>query len=200
MSQLKTRLQALSLLDRAFTAVTDEELDTLLAALPDDHRNAIDEICDSPEGGFTDPAARRAAVRANAASGRLNGMLEQLSTVMSDPCLHQCIELLGDASDNPTEDQFLATVPTLLEAHGLAAVRLMMASSIAGEAAASIMLTRVLKGHETLGLPEVVAAPVVVAPARVADDDTKARRKAAKEKKQAEARARRDQQAKAKHR
>lgn len=200
MSQLKTRLQALSLLDRAFSAVTDEELETLLAALPDDHRAAIDEICDSPEGGFTDPTARHAAVRANAAGGRLNGMLERLSTVMSDPCLHQCIELLGDASDNPTEDQFLDTVPTLLEAHGRAAVRLMVASSIAGEAAASVMLTRVLKSHETLGLPEVVAAPVVVAPARIADDDTKARRKAAKEKKQAESRARRDQQAKAKHR
>lgn len=200
MSQLKNRLQALSLLDRAFSAVTDSELEALIASLPDDHRTAIDEICEAPEGGFTDPTARVTSVRALAAGGRLNGALEQISTVLSDPCLHQCIELLGSASENPSEDEFLATVPTLTEAHGVAAVRLMMASSIAGEAAASVMLTRLLKSHETLAVPAAVAAPVVVAPAQVADEETKARRKAAKEKKQAEARARREQQARAKNR
>ena len=59
MSQLKNRLQALSLLDRAFTAVTDSELEALIASLPDDHRSAIDEICEAPEGGFTDPTGEQ---------------------------------------------------------------------------------------------------------------------------------------------
>ena len=45
MSQLKTRLQALSLLDRAFASLTDDELEALVASLPDDHREAVDEIC-----------------------------------------------------------------------------------------------------------------------------------------------------------
>ena len=64
MSQLKTRLHALTLLDRAFSAMTDDELASTVAALPDDHRTAIDELCGAREGGFTDPAARALAMRA----------------------------------------------------------------------------------------------------------------------------------------
>ena len=52
MSQLKNRLQGLSLLDRAFSSLTDAELEALVASLPDDHREAIDSICDAKEGGF----------------------------------------------------------------------------------------------------------------------------------------------------
>ena len=44
MSQLKNRLQALTLLDRAFSAMTDEELATLVATLPEDHVTALDEV------------------------------------------------------------------------------------------------------------------------------------------------------------
>ena len=35
MSQLKNRLQALTLLDRAFAAITDEELVAIVTTLPD---------------------------------------------------------------------------------------------------------------------------------------------------------------------
>ena len=69
MSQLKNRLQALSLLDRAFAALTDAEIEALVASLPDDHRDAIDQICGAKEGGFDDPAARTLALRATAARG-----------------------------------------------------------------------------------------------------------------------------------
>lgn len=200
MSQLKTRLQALSLLDRAFAATTDAELEALVAALPDDHRTAIDEMCGAREGGFDDAAARTMAMRGFAARGRMNGGLEQLCTVLTDPCLADCIERLGDNSDHPTEEQFLEVAPTLVESFGLATVRMMMATAIAGEAEASPMLTRLLKHDETLGLPPAEASEVTVRPAPHADDDVKAKRKAAKERKQAEARARREQQAKAKHR
>ena len=111
MSQLKTRLQALSLLDRAFSALTDAELEAAVAALPDDHREAIDSIVDAKEGGFEDPAARTLAMRATAARGRMTGHLEQLATVLCDPCLAKCIEALGDNADNPTEEQLLEVTP-----------------------------------------------------------------------------------------
>lgn len=200
MSQLKIRLQALSLLDRAFAAMTDEELATLVASLPDDHVEALDELCGAREGGFTDADARNLAVRATAARGRMNGGLEQISTLITDPALAKCIEMLGDNSDNPSEEQLLEVTPTIIEEFGLATTRLMLASSIAGEAAASVMLTRVLKHDETLALPPVEMPDVEVLPARTADEETKAKRKAAKEKKQAEARKAREQQQRARHR
>ncbi|MBI4934121.1 MAG: hypothetical protein HY828_09600 [Actinobacteria bacterium] len=197
MSQLKNRLQALSLLDRAFASLTDAELESLVASLPDDHREAVDDICGAKEGGFTDPAARTLAMRATASRGRKTGELEQLSTIVTDPCLAKCIEMLGDHSDNPTEPQLLEITPTLIEDFGLGCTRLMLATSVAGEAAASVMLTRVLKHDETLGLPPAPVAETTLLPAPQADEDLKAKRKAAKEKKQADARARREQQLRA---
>ncbi len=200
MSQLKNRLQALSLLDRAFSAMTDEELATLVASLPEDHVNALDDLCGAREGGFTDADARNLAVRATVARGRMNGGLEQISTLITDPALAKCIELLGENSENPTEEQLLDATPTIVEAFGLATTRLMLASSVAGEAPAAEVLTRVLKHDETLALPPVERVEVEVLPARTADDETKAKRKAAKEKRQADARKAREQQLKARHR
>ncbi|MDO8362981.1 MAG: hypothetical protein Q7V88_08785 [Actinomycetota bacterium] len=200
MSQLKNRLQALTMLDRAFSAINDDELAALVATLPDDHREALDELCGAHEGGFTDTAARTLAMRATAARGRMNGGLEQIATLVTDPCLAKCIDLLGKNSDNPTEPQLLEITPALVEEFGLPATRLMLASSIAGEAAASAMLTRVLKHDETLALPPAERTDVEVLPARTADEETKAKRKALKEKKQAEARKAREQQQKARHR
>ena len=199
---MKNRLQALNLLDRALAAMSDDELEALVASLPDDHRVAIDTLSDGPEDGFTEPAARTLAVRTAAARGRVNGTLEQLTTVLCDVCLADCIEALGDNADNPSHDQLLEVTPGLIDTHGLATVRLMLAGSVAGEAAASAMLLDVLKHDETLALPAREAtetAPIVVNVA-TADDETKAKRKAAKERKQAEARARRDQQARARNR
>ena len=199
MSQIKNRLQALTLLDRAFGALSDAELEALVASLPDDHREALDEVCGA-EDGFTDAVARTQAMRATAARGRVNGTLEQLATVLTDLCLAKCIELLGDASDNPSHDELLAVTPALIEEFGLGTTRLMLASSVAGEAAASVMLTSVLRNDETLKLPPVERTEIAVLPARTADEDTKAKRKAIKERKQAEAAARRAQQQKARHR
>lgn len=197
---MKNRLQALSLLDRALATMTDDELEALLAALPDDHRDAIDKMCGAREGGFEEAAARVLAVRTTAARGRMSGLLEQIATVLTDPCLAECITELGDHADNPSEAQLQKVTPGLIEHHGLATVRLTYASSVAGEAQASVLLTRLLKFDPVLALPEreEPAAPAVLV--REVDEETKAKRKAAKERKQAEARARREQQARARSR
>lgn len=200
MNQLKTRLQALALLDRAFTAVTDDELEALVASLPDDHRDALDRLCGARDGSFSDPAARTLAMRGTAARGRMNGGLEQLTTLICDPCLADFIEALGDHSDNPTEAQLLEVTPALIEKHGLPTVRLTMAGSVAGEAAAAPTLIRLLKHHEELGLPPEVREGAVVLPAAQADEELRAKRRAAREQKKADANARRLQQLKAKKR
>jgi hypothetical protein len=198
---MKNRLQALSMLDRALATMTDDELEALIASLPDDHRAAIDKLAGAREGGFEESAARILAVRATAARGRMSGVLEQITTVLTDPCLADCITELGDHSDNPSEEDLQRITPGLIERHGLGTVRLTYAASVAGEAQASTTLTRLLKHDPVLALPAreaVDTAPVVRA--READEETKARRRAAKERKQAEARTRREQQAKARNR
>lgn len=199
MNQMKNRLQGLTLLDRAFTAMTDSELESLVASLPEDHRTALDEICGAREGGFTESSSRLLAIRATAARGRLNGVLEQITTLLCDPCLADCIEALGDHSDNPTEAELLEATPALIDKHGLATVRMMMAGSVAGEAAASVILTRLLKHDETLALPPVEREEISVLPPPTADEELKAKRKAAKAAKQADAKARREQRERARH-
>lgn len=201
MTALKTRLQALSLLDRAFAALTDEELTTLFGELPEDHQQALDKIAGARgEDGFEDEASRLLALRATVARGRMNGGLEQITTILCDPCLAQCIEALGDHADNPTEEQLKEVTPALVEKWGVPTVRMMLAGSIAGEAAASAMLTRLLKTDDELALPPEAPRETVLLPAPHADDELKAKRRAAKEAKQAEARARREQQLRAKNR
>jgi hypothetical protein len=199
MNQMKTRLQGLTLLERAFAATTDEELAALVAGLPDEHRDSLDSVLGAREGGFTDPATRVLAMRATAARGRMNGGLEQITTLLCDQCLADCIEALGEHADNPTEPQLLEVTPGLIDKHGLPTVRMMMAGSVAGEAAAAVALTRLLKHDETLALPAVEPEATTVLPPPQADADVKARRKAAKLAKQADARARREQRERARH-
>jgi hypothetical protein len=199
MNQMKNRLQGLTLLDRAFTAMTDDELEALVATLPDDHRKALDETCGAREGGFTEPSTRTLAMRATAARGRLNGGLEQITTLLCDVCLAACVEALGDHADNPTEAELLDVTPALVDKFGVPTVRLMMAGSVAGEALASVTLTRLLKHDETLALPAVEHEEVAVLAPPTADEEIKAKRKAAKAAKQADAKARREQQARARH-
>jgi hypothetical protein len=201
MSQMKNRIGALALLDRAFAAMSDDDVAALVDKLPDDHRTALDRLAGArDESGFSDPDARILAVRATAARGRLNGGLEQITTVLADPVLAQCITALGDHADHPSRDQLREITPALVEEWGVPAVRLMLAGSIAGEASASVMLTDVLKHDETLALPPVERQEAVVLPPAKADDDVKAKRRAAREAKQAEARHRREQQARARNR
>jgi hypothetical protein len=200
MNQMKTRLAALTLLDRAFQAMSDDDLSTVIESLPDGHVASLDAIADGPKDGFTDPAARITALRVAAARGRIGGQLEQICTVLTDPALADCITALGDHADHPTEEQLLAVTPELVDKHGVPAIRLMMASAVVGEAAASPMLIGLLKNEGEFALPAVQAREVEVLAPKVVSDDIKAKRQAAKDAKKAAARARREQQARAGHR
>ena len=191
---MKTRLQSLGLLDRALRATTDEELDAVLGALGDDHREAVERLA----GGAATPDA----VREAAAKGRIDGTMESLALVLTDACLADCIEQLGDHADNPTSDQLRAVLPGLIERHGLGVTRLMLASTLAGEAAASAVIRDLLKHDDTVKLPpaEATSSGPAARPPDAASADVKARRQDVKRRKQAEARARREQSARARHR
>jgi hypothetical protein len=193
-NQMKTRLQSLGLLDRALRATTDDELDAVVGALGDDHREAVERL----SGG----AATTDSIREAATKGRIDGTLESLALVLTDAALADCIEQLGDHADNPSTEQLREVLPGLVERHGLGVTRLMLASTVAGEAAASAVIRDLLKHDELIKLPPAEATssgPAARTP-DAASDEVKARRLEVKRRKQAEARARREQSARARNR
>ncbi|MSY76792.1 MAG: hypothetical protein F2659_05925, partial [Actinobacteria bacterium] len=193
MNSTKAHIAALSLLDRALIAVTDDELAALLAGLPEDHTTAVKRICDLRD----EDADLVEAVRIAAHKGRLNGDLQRLGVVLSDACLADCLEQLGDAADMPTEEELQAVIPGLIERHGLGIVRVMLAATVVGEAPVSAMIVGLLKTDETVKLAPVELKPLAPLLPPKADDEErlrlKAQRKERKAQEQAEAKLRRDQ-------
>ena len=143
------------------------------------------------------------AIRSVAIKGRMNGNLERLAGVVSEPCLADCVEQLGDRADMPSEADLLEVAPGLVERHGIGIVRVMLAAAVAGEAPASPAIIRILKHDETLALPAPSPTPSpapVKAPSaeEVAERERiKERRKEERRQKQAEQAARREQAARA---
>jgi len=184
-NQVKNRLQALGLVDRAIASTTDDEL----AA-------AIDELAQSE----ADPTTVREAV----SRGRMDGTMESVALVVTDACLADCIEQLGDHADYPSSDQLREVLPGIVERHGIGITRLMLASTVAGEAPASSIIRDLLKHDELVKLPPAEDRPISPMIRRDVDEAErealKARRKELKQQKQEQARARREQSARDRHR
>lgn len=193
---MKNRMQALGLLDRSFKAAGDDDLATAIEALDDDHREGLESVIDtiSPEG-----------VRAGVKAGRIDGGMEAIAAVLTDACLADCIEQLGDHADNPSTEQLKDVLPGVVERHGVAVTRIMLASTVAGEAPASAIIRDLLKADELVALPkaeEVTIAPLIDTSKRSAEEqaEIKAKRAAAKAAKKEADRARRAQSAAARNR
>ena len=189
---MKTRLQSLGLLDRSIRAASDDDLAAAVEALDDDHREALERVV----GGEATPAAIRDAT----VKGRINGTMESVVLVLTDASLADCIEKLGDHSDNPTSEQLREVLPGIIERHGLAITRMMLASTVAGEAAAATIIRDLLKHDDLVKLPREEARPI--APPITDDDEDDAEREAlkakrveARKRKQDEAAQRREQSA-----
>jgi len=225
----KAHIAALSLLDRAFIAATDDELSALLAGLPEDHVLAVkrisgiradesgkataagdagDAATDDADAAETDSATDTAglieAIRATAHKGRLNGDLQRLGVVLSDACLADCVEQLGDAADLPSLEDLEKVMPGLVDKHGVGVVRMMLASTVVGEAPASATIVGMLKNDELVKLPPSEDKPLAPLLPLKQDDAArlalKAQRKERKAQEQAAARLRREQLARAKNR
>jgi hypothetical protein len=190
---MKTRLQALGLLDRSIRATSDDELAATVEALDEDHREALERVV----GGEPTPTALRDA----ASKGRLNGAMESIALVLTDASLADCIEKLGEHADNPTSEQLRAVLPGIVERHGLAVTRIMLASTVAGEAAAATVIRDLLKHDDVVKLPR--EEPRQIAPTISAESDeedperdaVKAKRAEVRKRKQEEAAVRREQSA-----
>jgi hypothetical protein len=189
-------MQALGLLDRSFKATTDAELAAAIDALDDDHREGLESFV-----GEATPEGVREAVKA----GRINGDMEAIAAIISDLCLADCIKELGDHADNPSTEQLKDVLPGIVEGHGVAVARIMLASTVAGEAPASAIIRDLLKGDELVALPkaeEVTIAPMIDTSKRSPEEqaEIKAKRAAAKAAKKEADRARRAQSAAARKR
>lgn len=222
MNTTKAHIAALSLLDRALIATTDEELTALFAGLPEDHVSAIKRIsgirpdadadasADTGTDAGTESAAEGdaatlvAALREAAHKGRLNGDLQRLGVVLSDPCLADCVTELGDSADMPSEEDLQKVLPGLVDKHGVGVVRLMLAATVVGEAPASPAIISLLKTDELVKLPDVELKPLApLLPPKIDDAERlalKAARKERKAQEQAAAKVRREQIARAKNR
>jgi hypothetical protein len=198
-TNVKARIAALGLLDRALANLGDDELLTAIQALPEDHLTALGKIAefgaDAADGDQID------AVRTAAQKGRINGDLERIGLIITDACLAECITALGDAADNPAEEDLQRVLPDVVEHHGLHLTQLMLASVVVGEAPASATLVQLLKHDETYALPAAAArdiVPKLAAPTaeELAEREAvRERRKADRKRKQAEQAARRAQAA-----
>ena len=136
----------------------------------------------------------------------MNGAMESIAMVLTDASLADCIDKLGDHADNPTSEQLTEVLPGVVERHGLAITRVMLASTVAGEAAASVVIRDLLKNDDLVKLPKeeprriVPAAERAEEPADLEREALKARRAEAKRRKQEEAAQRRLQSAQARGR
>jgi hypothetical protein len=196
-NQVKNRLQALGLLDRTFANATDADLDAAVAALDDEHREALEQLLE----GDVDAAT----IRSTIAKGRIDGTMESIALVLTDACLADCIEQLGDHADHPSSDQLREVLPGLVERHGTAITQVMLASTIVGEAPAAAIIRDLLKHDDLVKLPPAEPrpiSPIVQAPQVSAEERAaiKAKRKEMRQKKQEAARVAREQAARARRR
>lgn len=194
---MKTRLHALGLVDRALRATTDDELAARVEALGEDHQEALARLVGTESLDAVTPAA----IRASAVAGRMNGTLESVAMVLTDAALADCIDQLGDHSDDPTAEQLREVLPGIVERHGVALTRLMLASTVAGEAKAAGIIRDLLKNEDLVKLPKEEPRRIVPAVERTpAGPDPerealKARRLEARRRKQHDAATRREQSA-----
>jgi hypothetical protein len=194
----KARLAALNQLERSVAVATDEEIEQLLGAMPEDHRAEVDRLC-GPDAADAPVAALREAMK----KGRVNGTAEALVVLLTDATLADTIEQLGDNADLPSHDDLQGVLPGVVERHGLAAVRMMLASAVAGDAPAKVTLQDILKHDPVLAMPKAPKAepaPREVPPPPTPEEEAeraalKAQRAERKAKQKADAEARRQQAA-----
>lgn len=188
-NQMKNRMQALGLLDRSFKAASDEDLSSAIAALGDDHREGLESFVEDVSAD---------GVRAGVKVGRIDGGMEAIAAIVTDAALADCIEHLGENAENPSSDQLREVLPGIVERHSVGIARIMLASTVAGEAPASAIIRDLLKNDDVLALPKAEAvelAPLIDTSKRSADEqaELRAQRKATKKAKQEAERTRKAQ-------
>lgn len=114
------------LLDQRFAAVIDSldntELNRLARVLDEEMREGLAGLVGFPIAVFEDDTALADALRARS-NRRMSAY--NVGIVLGDACVQKCIEVLGDASEDPTLEDLQGALPALIEEFSLGAARLM---------------------------------------------------------------------------
>lgn len=152
MSTSKQRVLSLAALEREIRNAPDADLRKAIAGLPEEGLSWIAGLAGTPDADDAD-AVDIAGLRGALQRGRMKGLPQKVAAVLTDACLQQCIELLGDRADLPSEADLREVVPALVQEHGVSITRVMFAATVEGEAPAAADISRVLKLDERLTLP-----------------------------------------------
>lgn len=143
----KDRVLRLVQLERELRAIDDGRLAALIAELPTETAEWIVTIS---RGLADDGTVDITALRGSLSRGRLKGVPERVAATISDACLLDCIETLGDRADLPSEDDLRRAAPGLVQRHGRDVTRVMLAAAVVGNAPASAAIIKVLKSDPAL--------------------------------------------------
>lgn len=143
----KEHVLRLALVEREFRSVTDVEIRKLAATTPAEVQHWLCSL-----SGSTDDSVDAEGLRGAMKRGRMKGVPDRVSTALTDVCLTDCIEQLGEKSDHPTVEDLLAVTSGLVERHGKPVTRLMFASAALSEAPAVNAILKVLKTDPALAV------------------------------------------------
>lgn len=114
------------LLDQRFSAVIDSlddaELTHLARTLDEEVREGLAGLVGFPVAAYDDDAALTEALRTRS-NRRMSAY--NVGIVLGDACVQKCIEVLGEASEDPSLEDLQGALPGLIEEFGLGAARLM---------------------------------------------------------------------------
>jgi len=154
-----------------FGTVSDESLNRLAAALPENLRDTFARAVGLRRGSFDDPATLAANIRAGMVARK---SIIDAGVLLSEPCTEFFVDTLGEASDDPSFDDLQSLIPTAIEKFGLDAVRLMAVQY-------SVALggfRRLVNEDERFKIPSTAAAPAAPVRDDAAQEAKRAARKA----------------------
>ncbi|MEY3453074.1 MAG: hypothetical protein RL574_812 [Actinomycetota bacterium] len=154
-----------------FGTVSDESLNRLATALPENLRDTFARAVGLRRGSFDDPATLAANIRAGMVARK---SIIDAGVLLSEPCTEFFVDTLGEASDDPSFDDLQSLIPTAIEKFGLDAVRLMAVQY-------SVALggfRRLVNEDERFKIPSAAAVPAAPVRDDAAQEAKRAARKA----------------------
>lgn len=141
----------------ALDALDDDALDAAVRALGHgEHLGALAQALAVDRTALASHPTPGEPVRtrlARAAPARL----ARVALALAGPCADDCIDALGEASDNPARDDMLAVLPSLIERHGTPTVTLMLAAYPTIDAPCTAVFEGLLIGDERFTIPPPAA-------------------------------------------
>jgi hypothetical protein len=114
------------LLERRYAAViaaiSDESLAAMATAVEEKLRDPLARMLGLPAGSFDDPTTLGARIRESMKARKAH---LDTGVVLGEAATNKAIDMLGDASDDPSLEDLQLVLPKLIEEFGLDAVRMM---------------------------------------------------------------------------